>query len=109
METEKTDTETDMEKQYDREQDYEDDSRDEGLYEFISDNEKDLYDEFIKAHKGEFDEMLKEEIIDEERDMDYWREVFCKEEMEQEFRDYCEDEYNNLLDVEETDRSYRNY
>lgn len=93
---------------YDRKQDYNDNKDDEGLYDFISDNKNDLYDDFIKAHKVEFDEMLKQEIIDEDRDMDYWREVFCKEEMEQDFIDYCEDEYNSYIDKIQTDNSYKN-
>ena len=78
------------------------------LMDFISEHKEDLYDEFIKSHESEFKEMLKQEIIDEERDLNYWKDIFCKEEMEEDFNNYCEQEYNNLLDVIQTDNSYRN-
>lgn len=71
-----------------------------GYYsDWLSDNIKDLKEEFIKDNKAEFDEMLKQEIIDEDRDMDYWKDVFCKEEMEEEFLDYCKEEYNVYRDI----------
>jgi uncharacterized cupredoxin-like copper-binding protein len=70
-------------------------ARYEGVYEFMSNNKEDLYDDFIIENQKEFNEMLKQEIIDEDRDIDYWKEVFCREEKEQEFLDYCEEEYNN--------------
>jgi len=92
-------------KEQEQDYDYERTDKDE----WISDNLNDLMAEFIKAHNSEYIELLDEVIIDETYDLEYWNEVFCKEEMEQDFLDYCDEEYGNWRDREDTDRSYRRY
>lgn len=80
----------------------------EALWDFIGDYKEDLVKEFIGEHQDEFNQFQKDSLgfgsgdIDEEE----LKKQFC-EEMEQEFRDYCEDEWKTSMEVEETDRSYK--
>jgi hypothetical protein len=75
--------------------------------EWIRENIKDLMNEFVEDNQAEFNEMLDNQVIDEERPLDYWKEIFCKEEMEQDFRDFVDDSFKDSQDIQETERSLR--
>lgn len=60
---------------------------------WYSDNKEILFDEFAENNKVEFDELMEEMIIDEDRTLEYWKKVFCEEEMYNEFEDYCKDQF----------------
>ena len=81
---------------------------DEYRAEFIDENIEDLKKEFIINNQNEFNEFLKNEIIDNERDLEYWIEVFCQEVKEEEFNDYVSEEFFNNEDVKATERSIIN-
>jgi len=76
--------------------------------EFISENIEDLKKEFVENNQSEFNEFLKNEIIDDDRDLEYWTEVFCQEIKEDEFDDYCNESYNDYEDIRATERSLIN-
>jgi len=75
--------------------------------EWVSENLKELMGEFIEDNTPEFNNFLENEIIDDERNIEYWTEVFCKEEKEDEFNDFCNDRFKDNDDIEKTNRSYR--
>jgi hypothetical protein len=83
-----------------RAREYADEVRDGFYHSWLSDNITDLREDFIKDNKAEFNEMLEKEIIDEDRDIDYWKEVFCNEEMEQDFIDFCKERYGEYRDCD---------
>ena len=76
--------------------------------EFINENIDSLINDFIKVIENEFNEFLDNCIIDEDRDLEYWKEIFCKEEREEEFNDFCNDCFNEYQDEIETRRSLIN-
>ena len=63
---------------------------------------------FPKIFPSSSNEFLKNEIIDNERDLEYWIEVFCKEVKEEEFNNYCNECFNENEDVKATERSIIN-
>ena len=81
---------------------------DEYKVEFIDENVDDLIKEFITNNQNEFNEFLSNEIIDDERNYEYWVEVFCKEMKENEFNNYCDECYSDYEDVRATERSIIN-
>ena len=70
---------------------------------WYSDNADNMKEEFIKEHKNEYDEFLDSIIVDETYDLDYWEGVFCNEEMEQEFYDFCQDAFHDSEDARQSD------
>jgi hypothetical protein len=83
--------------------DYENDDYESAYCDWYSEHSDDLIEEFIKDHPAEFTEMLDNVIIDETYDMDYWKDVFCKEEMEQDFYDYCNEAFHDADDARQSD------
>ena len=75
---------------------------------FIYENEEDLKAEFTEKNKKEFDNFIKNCIIDEERDIFYWIEIFCNEENEEEFKDYLNDSFKDYKEDIETKNSLIN-
>jgi hypothetical protein len=71
-----------------------------GFYQsWLSDNIEDLKEEFIKDNIAEFNNFLEQEIIDDERDIEYWKDTFCKEENDEDFDNYCRDEFRLYEEV----------
>jgi bifunctional DNase/RNase len=66
---------------------------------WANENHKNLMYEFLDDNAEEFNIFLEDVIIDEERDVEYWTEVFCKEEMAEEFNDFVDCSYNEYEDV----------
>ena len=81
---------------------------DEEKNEFIDENKEELKEEFIEKNIKEFDEFIKNCIIDEDRDFFYWKEIFCNEEKEEEFNDYVDDSFRDYREDIETKNSIRN-
>jgi len=77
----------------------------ENLREFIDEHKEDLKDEFIEKNKNDFDEFIKNCILDEDRDIFYWKEIFCNEENEEEFLNYINDSFGDYLDEIKTRNS----
>ena len=74
----------------------------EELHDFITDNN--LIEDYVGEHLIEFTEFIQEEIVDEVRTFDYWKQAFC-EENENDFEDFCEQAFTNSLAILETERS----
>lgn len=71
---------------------------------WYEDNEKDLMEAFVDDNPDEWIEFLDmKRATLEQDDFDYWKVLFCKEEMEQDFYNYCQDEYSNHRDILETE------
>lgn len=77
--------------------------------EWKRENIKDLMNEFVEDNQAEFNIFLENCFIDEERDLNYWIEIFCKEEQEEEFNNYVEDSFKDSCDIEETRKSLRSF
>jgi hypothetical protein len=73
--------------------------------EWLSENIKDIQESFIKDNIVEFNNFLEQVIIDETYNIDYWKEVFCREENEEEFYDLCKQEYKDYSDLLQTESS----
>lgn len=70
--------------------------RDDWYSDWYSENQKELMDSFVEENPDEWNEFLDmNRATLEENDFDYWKIVFCKEEMEQEFLDFCKEAYEN--------------
>jgi len=66
---------------------------------WYKENEKDLMEAFIDDNPDEWTEFLDmDRATLEKDDLDYWKVLFCKEQMEQDFIDYCEDAYGEYRD-----------
>jgi hypothetical protein len=80
------------------------DIEDDWYVDWYQDNEKDLMEAFVDDNPDEWIEFLDmKRATLEQDDLDYWKVLFCKEEMEQDFLDYCQDEYSNYRDLLETE------
>ena len=67
--------------------------------EWYQENEKQLMEAFVDDNPDEWIEFLDmKRATLEQDDFDYWKVLFCKEEMEQDFYDYCEDAYRDYKD-----------
>lgn len=74
---------------------------------WVRDNIKELMSEFLEDNVAEFNIFLENNIIDDVYDIEYWSDVFCKEEQEEKFYEYCEEQFNNYCDIEKTNRSLK--
>ena len=82
---------------------------DEGYHEWYNNNEKELMSDFVDDNPDEWEEFLEmKRATLEQDDFDYWKVLFCKEEMEEDFQNYCEDEYGNCKDIIQTDNAIWN-
>lgn len=69
--------------------------QEEDYIEWKNNNIKELLNDFIDDNKKEFADFLNENIVDETYDMDYYIEIFCKEENEDDFYYFCKDRYGS--------------
>jgi hypothetical protein len=66
---------------------------------WYKENEKDLIEGFVDDNPDEWIEFLEmDRATLEKDDFDYWKVLFCKEQMEQDFINYCEDAYGKYKD-----------
>lgn len=78
-----------------------------GVYsEWKSENLKELQNDFCDDNKQEFNVFLEEQVIDDTYDIEYWVNAYCED--NDDFQDYCKDEFNDYMDVFETQRSLWN-
>lgn len=76
---------------------------------WYEDNEKDLMEAFVDDNPDEWNEFLElRRATLEQDDLDYWKVLFCKEEMEQDFIDYCENAYGDYRDELEMEARLEN-
>lgn len=74
--------------------------------EWFSDNKKELINEFVEDNQEDFDKFIEEKRASlEQDDLDYWKLLFCEEEMTDEFSDFCEDDFKDSMDILETENS----
>ena len=67
--------------------------------EWFEENQQELMENFVENNPDEWIEFLDmKRATLEEDDFDYWKVLFCKEEMEQDFTNYCEDAYGDYMD-----------
>lgn len=67
--------------------------------EWYQENEKQLMEAFVDDNPDEWIEFLDmKRATLEQDDFDYWKVLFCKEEMEQDFIEYCENAYRDYKD-----------
>jgi hypothetical protein len=85
-------------------EEYNDEREETGQDIYVGEHKKELIEDFISENLNEFNEFMKNEIVDEDRDFDYWKMQFC-EENEDEFNDYCKRAFEETQAVEETNRS----
>jgi len=76
-------------------------NRQDDLQNFLEENKDDLIKEFINLHLNEFNEFINKEIIDENRTYDYWKVIFCNEELEDDFIEYGLKEFEEFIEIEE--------
>jgi len=86
---------------YETEQDF-----DERKDDFIDNNKTDLINEFVDKNKIDFENFLKNEIIDNIYTVEFWKTVFCED--NDDYNDYVNDSYNEFVDIDNTERSLIN-
>jgi len=69
-------------------QEQEDDLRMKDILEYKEYNETELINGFIEKNKKDFETFLKNEIINEIYNIDYWKRAFCEDEEEYAFEEY---------------------
>lgn len=68
--------------------------------EWYEENEKELMSNFVDDNPDEWNEFLDmKRATLEQDDFDYWAILFCKEEMEQDFIEYCENAFDEECQV----------